>query len=135
MFDVSLRDERLANKAEVFALRLGDATPSIAISALRLEEERVFHVDVATPAVVVITDDSGANRAYESGEYRFEAIGDRDGDGDADTVRDAAGGTWDVTEAALVSARDERLRLPRVPAHRSFWFGWVAQHPDTLLIR
>ena len=132
-FDVTLRDERLGNKAEVFALRLGDATQSIAISVERLQEERVFHVDVATPAVVVITDESWANRAYESGEYRFEAIGDRDGD--ADTVQDADGGTWHVTEAALVSARDESLRLPRVPAHRSFWFGWVAQHPDTLLIR
>lgn len=135
MFDVSLHDRRLANKAEVFALRLNDANQSIAINVRRLKKEPVFHVDAATPAVVVITDESGASRAYESGEYRFEAIGERDGDDDPDTVRDADGGTWHITEAALVSARDESLRLPRVPAHRSFWFGWVAQHPDTLLIR
>jgi hypothetical protein len=75
-------------------------------------------VDAATPAVVVITDASGASRAYESGGYRFEAMGDRDSDGDAATVQDADGGTWNVTEAALVSTRGENLRLPRVPAHR-----------------
>lgn len=135
MFDVTFRDERLANKAEVFVLRLDDAAQSIAISVGRLAEERVFHVDDATPAVVVVTDDSGASRAYESGGFRFEAIGALDEDGDVDTVRDAGGGTWQVTEAALVSAQDESLQLPRVPTHRSFWFGWVAQHPDTLLIR
>jgi hypothetical protein len=39
-----------------------------------------------------------------------------------------------VAENQLRSARDPKLVLARVPAHRAFWFGWFAQHPDTLLI-
>ena len=37
-----------------------------------------------------------------------------------------------MTEDALVS---EDVRLERVPAYRAFWFGWVAQFPDTKLIK
>jgi hypothetical protein len=48
-------------------------------------------------------------------------------------VRDASGQRWRVTPDALVD--DGTGRLPRVPAHRAFWFGWYAQHPDTVLHR
>jgi hypothetical protein len=34
---------------------------------------------------------------------------------------------------ALVSATGEAL--PAVPTHRVFWFGWIAQHPSSALIR
>jgi hypothetical protein len=27
------------------------------------------------------------------------------------------------------------LQATRAPAHRAFWFGWFAQHPDTTLMR
>jgi hypothetical protein len=26
-------------------------------------------------------------------------------------------------------------RLARVPAPRAFWFGWIAQHPETVLYK
>jgi hypothetical protein len=38
-----------------------------------------------------------------------------------------------VTEEALVSAADPSITLRRVPSHISFWFGWFAVHPDTLV--
>jgi hypothetical protein len=50
-------------------------------------------------------------------------------------VVDDAGGTWAVEEDRLRATADPSLTLPRVPAHRAFWFGWYAQYPDTLLIR
>ncbi len=34
---------------------------------------------------------------------------------------------------ALVSETGERLA--RVPDHRAFWFGWIAQHPETALFK
>ncbi len=34
---------------------------------------------------------------------------------------------------ALLSETGERLA--RVPAHRAFWFGWIAQHPETVLFK
>jgi hypothetical protein len=46
---------------------------------------------------------------------------------------DAQGRRWRVTPDALVC--DSGEHLPRVAAHRAFWFGWFAQHPDTVLYR
>ena len=134
MFDVSTHDSRLPNKAQVLVLRLGegdrdDLPPAIAISAEFLLEHRVFEVDDTTPRLVVVTDRTGANRAYLAGEHRFQST-----DG-ADRVVDTEGREWIVTEDALRAKADPSVTLPRVPAHRSFWFGWYAQHPDTRLIK
>ena len=133
MFDVSKHDARLPNKAQVLVLRLAnaaDGTPArpFAISAEFLLGHTVFHVDDVTPKLVVITDRTGANRVYASGRYRFSST-----DGE-DRVVDAQGRAWKVTEDSLDATFDASLKLPRVPAHRSFWFGWYAQHPDTELV-
>jgi Protein of unknown function (DUF3179) len=134
MFDVSRHDARLPNKAQVLVLRPQDASGAavqpIAISADLLLAKRVFEVDDVTPKLVVVTDHTGANRVYESGSYRFEAQGSDD-----DQVLDSEGRAWKVTEDALEAAFAPSLTLPRVPAHRSFWFGWYAQHPETTLVK
>lgn len=138
MFGVSLRDGRLPNKAEVLVVRSttsSDAaaasradTPPFAISANLLGDRPVFHTAVDGANVVVITSAAGASRVYASDVYRFA---ETDGDG---TVRDAEGRVWAVDEDFLTATFDPNLRLPRVAAHRAFWFGWYAQHPDTVLI-
>jgi hypothetical protein len=50
-------------------------------------------------------------------------------------VRDASGRAWIADEDQLQATFDPSLRLPRVPAHRAFWFGWYAQYPRTLLVK
>jgi hypothetical protein len=132
MFAVSRSDARLKNKDEVLALRVpgaGGRDQPVAVSVKRLRREPVLHLDVAGRRFVVITSPAGANRVFECGTERFVAV-ERDGD-----VRDAAGRTWQVTEAALVSRDDTARRLARVAAHRAFWFGWYAQFPDTILVQ
>jgi hypothetical protein len=89
----------------------------------------VYHVDVAEPRLVIITTAAGANRVYESGAHRLASVTD---DG---RVLDSSGRSWTITEEALQATFDRSRQLPRVPAHRAFWFGWYAQHPDTLLIK
>jgi hypothetical protein len=132
MFDVSKHDDRLPNKAEILALRLpgprGGSAKPLAISADFLRRHRVYTVRRADPDLVVITSPAGANRVYLSNGRRFEH---REG---PERVIDAQGRAWEVSEDALVATFDPGLRLPRVPAHRAFWFGWYAQHPDTRLI-
>jgi hypothetical protein len=133
MFDVSRTDARLPNKAEVLALRLArpsspDAEP-VAISADLLRQRPVYHVEGADPPLVVITSRAGANRVYQSGPRRFVSLDDEG------RVLDSDRRAWIVEEDALRSTSDPSVRLPRVPAHRAFWFGWYAQHPDTLLIK
>lgn len=131
MFQVPAIDRRLRNKDEVLVPRLTKAAgePPLAIAARFLQEHRVYQVDVAHQPLVVVTTATGANRVYESKAHRFAA------GSDDNHLVDAEGETWIVEENQLRSARDPKLVLPRVPAHRAFWFGWFAQHPDTLLIK
>lgn len=133
MFDVSKHDSRLPNKAEVLVLRLppslaGDTGP-VAISADFLSRHPVYEVDIPAPRLVVITSPAGANRVYLAGARRFTGMDA------AGRVRDGQGRAWTVSEDALRATFDPTLELARVPAHRAFWFGWFAQHPDTLLIK
>jgi hypothetical protein len=134
MFDVALRDGRLPNKAEVLVLRslpTGDADarpPPLAIAADYLAERPVFHLTVADVPLVVLTSEGGANRVYAAQSFEFETL---DGDGQ---VLDSEGRSWRIEESHLQAGFDADLRLPRVAAHRAFWFGWYAQHPDTVLI-
>jgi len=133
MFDVSRKDARLGNKAEVLVLRPadqpGEASPPVAIAASFLRNHPVYHVDVAQRDLVVITTAGGANRVYRAASHRFTRI-DRQG-----RVLDDQGRAWIVEEDQLRAVVDPALRLARVPAHRAFWFGWYAQHPETALIR
>ena len=133
MFGVSRTDARLANKAEVLVLRLappsGGTAPPVAIAAEFLRDNRVYHLDEADQPLVIITTGAGANRVYQAGSRRFSS---------SDTggrVADAEGREWIVEEDQLQAAFDADLRLPRVPAHRAFWFAWYAQHPETRLIK
>ena len=141
MFDVSRRDGRLPNKAEVLIVRPispqsgadsvpeVDTAPPFAISTNLLRERPVFHVVVGGDTnLVVVTSAGGANRVYAADTYRFVET-----DGDAN-VRDAEGRDWIVNEDSLDATFDSSVRLPRASAHRAFWFGWYAQHPDTVLI-
>ena len=129
MFEVPSLDDRLANKAEVLALRFGSGAAPTAIAVDRLAKEPVYSGDLDGTPFVILTDASGASRVFarpEGGIVSFD--GDR-------TALDEAGRRWTVQEDALVAASEGAQRLERLPAHRAFWFGWHAAHPDTKLIR
>jgi hypothetical protein len=82
---------------------------------------------VGTHDLLVLTTPGGANRVFASGARTFSQ------GRDARTVIDERGQGWQVTADALVGPAGERL--PLIPTHRTFWFGWVAQHSDTVLIQ
>jgi hypothetical protein len=127
MFEVPATDSRLRNKAEVLVLRpevIGSSRP-VAISVDLLRRRPLYTVDAGGRRLTVVSSRDGANRVYESGEVEFVR---REPDG---TLRDRSGRLWTVTPEAL--AGEGGARLPRVAAHRAFWFGWYAQHPNTVL--
>ena len=128
MFQVPALDTRLMNKAEVFTVLLG-AHPDrpLAISADFLAANPIHHDAIEDAALVVLTDPSGANRAYASEDVTFTGY---DGDRSAE---DSSGATWTMDEHALTAA-DGRV-LHRIPAQRAFWFGWYAAFPHTRLVR
>jgi hypothetical protein len=126
MFGVPKPDTRLPNKAEVLALRAPGAEP-LAISAEFLRKNPVHHGRLGRQEFVVLTDASGANRAYAAAGVTFVAW---DGEGKA---RDRSGGAWLVEEDRLVGPGGKTL--PRLAAHRAFWFGWHAAYPATRLVK
>jgi len=124
---VPRRDARLANKAEVLGLLpAADGGEPLAIDTAFLRAHPVHHEHLGGSAIVIVTDASGANRVYASTGVRFDRY-----DGDR-TLTGADGRTWQLHEDALRS--DERA-LPRMPAHRAFWFGWHAAFPHTRLVK
>lgn len=131
MFTVPKIDRRLKNKDEVLIVR-GDED-AIAISAAFLNSHRVYRLTLENKNLLVITDDSGANRVYQSGQERFE--NDPQQSLDAGIVVSDDGSRWSVTETALVRVDNPSSMMPRSPAHRAFWFGWNAAFPETPLIK
>ncbi len=128
MFSVPVLDDRLDNKSEVVGLVFGDhADRPLAISADFLREHPVYHDSMGEFGLVVLTDESGANRVYESGEVTFASY-----DGDV-TALDSAGLAWTLSESALKSA--DGRSLGRLPSHRAFWFGWYSAYSNTRLVQ
>jgi len=125
MFGVPKLDTRLPNKAEVLGLRSAHEQLAIAVEFLRAN--RTWHGRLDDREFVVLTDASGANRVYEAGNLRFA-----NWDGEA-AVRERSGKTWKVAEDGLTGPGGKKLK--RLPAHRSFWFGWYAAYPGTRLVK
>ena len=124
----NIRHTRLKNKDEVLTLLLARHPEApLAISAEFLAATPVHHDAIEGTALVVLTDPSGANRAYASEDVTFARY-----DGDRH-VEDGSGMIWTMDEHAL-TAEDGRV-LRRVPAQRAFWFGWHAAFPSTRLVR
>ncbi|MGH9202322.1 MAG: DUF3179 domain-containing (seleno)protein, partial [Vicinamibacterales bacterium] len=134
-FRVSHVDKRLKNKAEVLTMRVATKDgrlQAVAIAADFLKAHPVYQFELGDRPFVVVTTARGANRIYDrSGlEVSFDSKPPRES-----RVLDTQAQRWRITEDALIVESGEDRRLPRVPAQRAFWFGWVAQFPDTILIK
>lgn len=132
-FEVSKKDRRLKNKAEVLVMQVrpaagGEAQP-IAIVADYLKKTPVFHFEVAGRRLLVVTTRQGANRVYALGGHDvvFESRAS------SGRLIDTTGRAWTQSETALTLAGGS-ISLPRHVAQRAFWFGWYAQYPGTVLL-
>lgn len=114
MFAAPRPSEGIANKQEVLGIAIGSA-PTLAIDARRLMQDRVYHDQIGDSPIVVLTDDSGANRVYRSDGVRFVSYKYR-------IAVDDKGGEWSEEESRLTGP--EGAVLERIPAQRAFWFGW-----------
>jgi len=123
MFTVPEIDERLNNKDEVLAFR--NENEQLAIAVKFLAKKKVHHDKLGDQKIVVLSDDDGTSRAYDSGLSFTSWNG-------TDKATDSEGKVWTVQEDALISGSE---KLARVPSHNVFWFGWVSQFPDTRLVK
>ncbi len=131
MFPVPIRDERLGTKEEILGLSNEGSHKAYPLSLLR-ERRVVNDVVGGLPVVIAASPNSSAARVYARGDRSFEPDS-REGTLPAAPSRlvDRSGAVWQIEEDALTSSADPAEELPRVPASVSFWFAWLAFHPDT----
>ncbi|NEQ71082.1 MAG: DUF3179 domain-containing protein [Symploca sp. SIO2D2] len=126
MFSTPFQDRRMRNKDEIFALRFGSPSDKPkAYSVKFLNKRKVVQGTHGGTPYVLIADESGAIRAYESGGRKFSLRQKR--------IVDESETVWNMEEDALTN--EEGLQLKRLPSHRAFWFGWLAAFPDTELVK
>jgi hypothetical protein len=142
VYPVGRRGDQLGSKEQVYALRINDVPKAYALNAL--VAEGVVNDSIAgTPLVIVASGDpihvagtsiqgdqviytAGAEvRAYERGAENF-SLGPKE-----DVLLDSSGDEWRLTEEALIGPDDQHL--PRLNGHLSYWFGWFAFFPKTLV--
>ncbi|MCY3733821.1 MAG: DUF3179 domain-containing protein [Chloroflexi bacterium] len=118
-FNVRVEDDRLAQKDNVYAVRVGEALTAYPIELLA---QRAFAQDEVggLPIVVIATANGEGGRSYESGDVRFESADPATG-----TLTDADGGVWTIREDSLLGPDGEVL--PRVGGHNAYWFAITNQ--------
>jgi hypothetical protein len=127
MFPVWRRSAVLPAKSFVYGLQIGGVPKAYPLEVL--EQERVTNDTLADQDVVLVTDALGRTvRAYQRADHTF-----RPGPTDR-AIIDERGVPWTITEDALLRANGETAEpLPRLPGHISYWFGWFAFNPRTLV--
>ncbi len=130
MFPVWNQDDRLDVKDEVLALSEGDTHKAFPIRDLN--EVRVINDSIGDTEIVVLASSISSDaRVFERDGRQFELNPDEQTPVVPNTVVDQDGQVWTVSDTGLTGPGGETLG--RLPSYVSFWFGWYAFHPDTLL--
>ena len=118
-FNVPVEDDRLAQKDNVYAVRVGEALTAYPIQLLA---ERMFAVDEVggLSILVIATADGEGGRAYESDGVQFTSANPAAG-----LLTDSDGGVWTIREDSLLGPDGEVL--PRVGGHNAYWFAITNQ--------
>ena len=118
-FNVPVEDERLAQKDNVYAVRVGE---SLTAYPIQLLAERTFAQDEVggLPIVVIATANGEGGRSYESGDVQFRSANPA-----ANMLTDTEGGIWSIREDSLLGPDGELL--PRVGGHNAYWFAITNQ--------
>lgn len=127
IFPVSHRDTRLKNKTEVIGLRPSTNLPSpVAIQLSGWKQGRWEQRNINGVNVLIIYGPNNSVQVFVINQHNFVS---RDGD----NYIDSNGNTYTLKDNLLKFESGESLSSH--PVHRIFWFAWINQHPNTVLIR
>lgn len=130
MFPVPQRSDLLPAKAEVLGLRFNGQAKAYPLEVLR--QQPVVNDSLGGQDLVIITlGEGGGSRAYQRGDHHFGEATGGTAEAGAVVLRDDKGLNWRMEEDSLVQVEDPSMRLPRLPHHTSYWFGWYAFYPGT----
>ncbi|MFQ5941401.1 MAG: DUF3179 domain-containing protein [Nitrososphaerales archaeon] len=126
-FPVAHRDDRLGPKELVMGLEHNNSYKAYKLSDI--ESQQVINDSVGEKEVMLLSLYSFMARAYdrtlEGKILEFQII-------DNKLIDKETGSEWNF-EGRAVSGPLEGKQLSRLPVDPSFWFSWVAFHPDTKL--
>lgn len=128
MFPAWQQSDLLSTKGRVLGLRINGESRAYPLEVL--QRFSVINDSLGDDNLVVVADGSGGARAYQRGDHQFSSADSAGGGGIAALI-DETGLLWRVEEESLVQVGDPAQRLPRLPSHNAYWFGWYAFYPDT----
>lgn len=128
MFPVPERSTRLPTKTRVLGITFNGQ--SRAYPDFALHKEPVLNDSLGGMQLVVVTI-GGGSRAYEARGQNFSAGWSEGTSSESMMLIDENGGTWKITEDALVPTDNSEDSLGRLPTRSAFWFGWYAFYPFT----
>ena len=130
MFPVWNRDDRLEVKDEVLTLSDGDIHKAYPIDDLN--DVRIVNDAIGDTEIVILASSISSDaRVFRRDGRQFALSPDEETPGVPRAVVDQVGQVWTVSDVGLL--RPDGEILERLPSYVSFWFGWYAFHPDTLL--
>ena len=127
MFPVWRNNDELTTKGQVIGLNINGETKAYPLEVLR--KTTVVNDELGGQSLVVVTTGWLGSRAYERGDRTF--LLEEGDDTEAPVLTDSNGVLWRVEEDALVAVDDASSRLPRIPTHNAYWFGWYSFYPET----
>lgn len=129
MFPVHRRSRVLPEKAWVYTLLVNGAPKAYPLDGLA--RDKVVNDELGGVPIVLVAEPGAEGqgrtvRAYERGDRTFTA-------GRAfmatQFVNDQEGRPWQAGEEALTTP--DGRKLPRLPGHLAYWFGWFSFYPQT----
>ena len=127
MFPVWRNNDELTTKGQVIGLNINGETKAYPLEVLR--KTTVVNDELGGQSLVVVTTGWLGSRAYERGDRTF--LLEEGDDTETPVLTDSNGVLWRVEEDALVAVDDPSSRLPRIPTHNAYWFGWYSFYPET----
>ncbi|MFQ6027847.1 MAG: DUF3179 domain-containing (seleno)protein, partial [Dehalococcoidia bacterium] len=114
---------------QVLGLELNGQTRAYPLDTLRFDP--VINDSLGDEAIVVVTLPAGGSRAYRRNQHRFSLDETMFGEDGIAILLDEDQQPWRMEEDALVRVDGREERLPRLPSHTAYWFGWYSFYPDT----
>ena len=127
MFPVPKSNDVLANKEEVLIIRAkGFREDPLAISIRYLKRKKWYQGTIGNTNFIVLTDKSGAARAYDRQSFSFKSY-------KKEKLLDDSNREWKVSHDELSGPNGSVLK--RLSSHNIFWFAWYNTYPETRLVK
>lgn len=125
-YPVEHHDGRLEAKTPVYGIATENHSTAYLLDTLN--EQNVVNDDVGQQTILLLLDEAiGTVRAFDRRVHGQALTFERK---DGSVIDKETGSVWNL-EGTAVDGELAGQSLTRIPHQKSFWFSWVATHPET----